>query len=71
MSAPDGACCRLKARPLPLDTFRENVIVLARDNTVLRPERLAGVRRVEVKARGVTLLASPDIADDPNLLAAD
>jgi thymidine phosphorylase len=62
---------RLKARSLPLDTFRENVAVLARDNPVLRPERLAGARRLEVKARGVTILASPMIADDPSLLAAD
>jgi thymidine phosphorylase len=61
----------LKARPLPFDTFRENVVMLARDNAVLRPERLAGAHRVEVKARGFTILASPIIADDPNLLAAD
>ena len=61
----------LKARLLPFDTFRENVVMLARDNAVLRPERLAGAHRVEVKARGVTILASPMIADDPHLLAAD
>ncbi len=62
---------RLKARPLPYDTFRENVAVLARDNVVLRPERLAGVRRLEVKARGLTLLASPMIADALAGLARD
>ncbi len=61
----------LRARPLPFDTFRENVAVLARDNVVLRPERLAGVRRLEVKARGVTILASPMIADEGAGLAAD
>ncbi|HXQ13779.1 MAG TPA: thymidine phosphorylase family protein [Caulobacteraceae bacterium] len=61
----------LKARPLPFDTFRENVVLLARDNVVLRPERLAGVRRVEVKARGVSLLASPMIAEAGANLAAD
>ncbi len=61
----------LKARPLPLDTFRENVVMLARDNAVLRPERLAGARRVEVKARGITILASPVITDDRALLGAD
>jgi thymidine phosphorylase len=54
---------RLAARLLPYDTFRENVAVLSRDNAVLRPERLAGVRRLEIKARGVTILASPMIAD--------
>jgi thymidine phosphorylase len=61
----------LKARPLPFDTFRENVVVLARDNAVLRPERLAGVRRVEVMARGVSILASPMIAEAGANLAAD
>ena len=62
---------RLRARLLPFDTFRENVVVLARDNVVLRPERLAGVRRLEVKARGVTILASPMIADAAAHLRAD
>ncbi|MFI4933580.1 MAG: thymidine phosphorylase family protein [Caulobacterales bacterium] len=71
MTNPGAGQGRLRAKPLPLDTFRENVVVLARDNTVLRPERLAGAHRVEVKARGVTLIASPVIADDPALLACD
>lgn len=61
----------LKARPLPYDTFRENVAMLTRDNVVLRPERLAGARRLEVKARGLTLLASPIIADAQAGLASD
>jgi thymidine phosphorylase len=61
----------LKARPLPFDTYRENVVVLARDNGVLRPERLAGAHRLEVKARGVTIIASPMISDDDSLIAAD
>lgn len=61
----------LKARPLALDSFRENVVVLSRQSEVLRPERLAGVRRVEVRARGVTLLATMLIADDPALVADD
>ncbi len=62
---------RLKARPLPYDTFRENVAMLVRDNAVLRPERLAGAHRLEIKARGVTLLASPMIADAGAALAPD
>jgi thymidine phosphorylase len=61
----------LKARALPFDTFRENVAVLARDNAVLRPERLAGVRRLEVRSRTVTLLAVPMIADAAAGLAPD
>ncbi|MBV9994558.1 MAG: thymidine phosphorylase family protein [Caulobacteraceae bacterium] len=61
----------LKARRLPFDTFRENVAVLSRRNAVLRPERLAGVRRLEVKARGVAILATPMIADEAAGLAPD
>jgi thymidine phosphorylase len=61
----------LKARPVALDSFRENVVVLSRDCAVLRPERLAGVRRVQLTAGGATLLASVLIADDPSLVAAD
>jgi thymidine phosphorylase len=60
-----GAVHRLVAKPLPLNTFRENVIVLARESTALRPERLAGLRKVEVSINGQTLLASPMICDDP------
>ena len=66
-----GQLLGLRARLLPFDTFRENVVVLARDNAVLRPGRLAGVRRLEVKARGITILASPMIADADAGLAAD
>jgi thymidine phosphorylase len=62
-SQRDGVA-RLRAKPLPLDTFRENVVLLARDCRAVRPERLAGVRRVEIRARGVSLLASPMICDE-------
>ena len=71
MTAPASPLGGLRARPLPFDTFRENVAALARDNAVLRPERLAGVRRIEVKARGVTILASPMIADSGAALQPD
>ncbi len=67
-SPPGGTGHRLVARPLPLDTFRENVIVLARDSTALRPARLAGVRKIEVRGGGRTLLASPMICDDPTVV---
>ena len=66
-AAPAGA---LKARFVGLDTFRENVVILARGSRVLRPERLRGSRRVEVRAGGVTLLASTIIGDD-HLVADD
>ena len=54
----------LKARALAFDTFRENVVVLARCSRILRPERLRGSRRVEVRAGGRVLLASTMIGDD-------
>jgi len=63
-----GPTHRLVARRLPLNTFRENIIVLARDGAALRPERLAGVRKVEVRAGGRSLLASPMICDDPAMV---
>jgi thymidine phosphorylase len=52
-----------------LDTFRENVILLPRDSTALRPERMVGQRKVEVSAGGETLLASLIICDDPAVVA--
>ncbi|MCF8505882.1 MAG: thymidine phosphorylase family protein [Caulobacter sp.] len=60
----------LKARPLGLDSFRENVVVMARCSQVLRPERLRGSRKVELRAGDRTLLASTMIGD-PDLLLPD
>ena len=60
----------LKARPLGLDSFRENIVVLARSSQILRPERLRGSRKVELRAGGRTLLASTMIGDD-SLVAPD
>jgi thymidine phosphorylase len=68
--SPPAATGVLKARPLALDTFRENVVVLSRHSQVLRPERLRGARKVELRAGGRTLLASTMIGDE-GLLAAD
>lgn len=59
---------RLMARPVSLDTFRENVVLLARDSLALRPERLAGLRRVELRLDGRSILAAPIICDDPGLV---
>ncbi len=58
----------LRARAVALDTFRENVVLLPRNSPALRPERLAGQRRVEVSAGGVSLLATPVICDDLSLV---
>ncbi|RAK62351.1 thymidine phosphorylase family protein [Phenylobacterium kunshanense] len=65
---PTIAPATLVARPLALDTFRENVVLLARNNPVVRPERLAGVRKVEVVAGSLRLLAVPMICDDPSVV---
>lgn len=50
---PTASGC-LVARLLPLDTFRENVVVLSRRCAAIRPERLLGLRKVEVRAAGHT-----------------
>ncbi|MGA0604053.1 thymidine phosphorylase family protein [Caulobacter sp. KR2-114] len=69
-SAPlgGGVDRTLAAKPLQLDTFRENVILLSRDCLALRPERLRGVRKVEVRGRGGVMLAVPMLCDDPALV---
>jgi len=58
-------------KPLALDVFRENVIVISRDCRHLRPERLAGSRLVEVRANGRTLIATIMIGDDSAMIGPD
>ncbi len=65
---PAGSAPPLRARPLGLNTFQENVVLLPRNSPALRPERLAGQRKLEVRARCVTILASPMICDDESLV---
>ncbi len=61
----------LKVKALPIDTLRENVLVLSRDCTALRPERLSGSRKVEVRAGGRVLFANIVIADAADLVGPD
>jgi len=61
----------LRAKPLAFDTFRENVVLLPRNSPAVRPERLAGLRKVEIRAGGVSLLAVPMICDDPRVVGRD
>lgn len=68
---PSTAPVTLAAKPLQLNTFRENVVLLARNNPAVRPERLAGLRKVEVVAGGVRLLAVPMICDDAALVGSN
>jgi thymidine phosphorylase len=66
-----GPAARLIVKPVALHTFRENVVILARNGKAFRPERLAGLRTVEIRAAGRSLLASPMICDDPGLVDVD
>lgn len=62
---------QLKIKPIAINTFRENVLVLSRDCHALRPERLKGSRKLEVSVGGRRLLASVVIAEDPLLVGAE
>lgn len=61
----------LKIKPIAINTYRENVLILSRDCHALRPERLKGSRKVEITAAGVRLLASVVISEDPLLVGPD
>lgn len=63
---------QLKIRPINLDTMGENVVILSRDCHALRPERLAGFRKIEVRVNGAQIVASVLISDGlENLGAGD
>jgi thymidine phosphorylase len=62
------AVVMLKVKPLQIDTLRENVLVLSRDCIALRPQRISGSRKVEVRAGGRTLFANIVIADSDELV---
>jgi thymidine phosphorylase len=64
----DASPGMLSVRPIALDTFRENVILLARDCAVLRPGRLAGARKVAVRYGDRTLLATPIVCDEASMV---
>jgi thymidine phosphorylase len=61
----------LKVKRLPLNTFRENVIVLGRNCSALHPERFAGSRKLTVRSARTSIIASLDIAEEGDLLAND
>lgn len=68
---PHKAAACLKVRRLPLNTLRENVIVLSSTCRALKPERFAGIRKLQVSHDGARLIASLDIAESGTLLADD
>jgi thymidine phosphorylase len=62
---------QLTIRPINLDTMGENVVILSRDCHALRPERLAGFRKIEVRVNGAQIVASVLISDGLEELGAD
>jgi len=54
----------LKIRRINLDTGRENVVVISRRSTALRPEVFRGFSRVELRSNAKVLLATLILTDD-------
>jgi len=61
---------QLKIRRVALDTGRENVAVISRRSTALRPEVFRGFSRVELRCNGHAMLATLLLTDD-GLVAPD
>ena len=55
---------QLKIRRVNLDTGRENVVVISRRSTALRPEVFSGFSRVELRCNSKVLLATLLLTDD-------
>ncbi|OAE99928.1 hypothetical protein AYJ54_32100 [Bradyrhizobium centrolobii] len=49
---------QLKSRRINLDTGRENVVVISRRSTALRPDLFRGFSRVELRSDSKTQLAT-------------
>jgi thymidine phosphorylase len=62
---------QLKTRRINLDTGRENVVVISRRSTALRPEVFSGFSRVELRRNGKVLLATLLLTDDDGLVGPD
>jgi thymidine phosphorylase len=62
---------QLKSRRVNLDTGRENVAVISRRSTALRPEVFRGFSRVEVRSNSKVLLATLLLTDDDDLVGPD
>ena len=61
---------RLKIRRINLDTGRENVVVISRRSTALRPEVFRGFSRVELNSDSHSMLATLLLTDD-GMVATD
>jgi thymidine phosphorylase len=53
----------LRIRPIKLDTMGENLAILSRNCIALRPERLAGFRKIDVNVNGAHIVANALISD--------
>jgi thymidine phosphorylase len=62
---------RLKIRRISLDTGRENVVVISRHSSALRPDLFRGFSRVELRCGSKALLATLMITDDDALVGSD
>jgi thymidine phosphorylase len=61
----------LNVRRVNLDTGRENVVVISRHSSALRPDIFRGFSRVELRRGSKILLATLLITDDDALVGAD
>jgi thymidine phosphorylase len=64
MTAANSSRPQLKIRRVNLDTGRENVVVISRRSTALRPEVFRGFSRVELRCNSKVLLATLILTDD-------
>src|SRR6185312_15165172 len=62
---------QLKVRRISLDTGRENVAVISRHSSALRPDVFRGFSRVELRTGSKVLLATLLITDDDALVGPD
>ena len=60
---------QLRTRRINLDTGRENVVVISRRSTALRPEVFRGFSRVELRSGAKVILATLLLTDDDNLVS--
>src|SRR5690242_18062555 len=62
---------QLKIRRISLDTGRENVVVISRHSSALRPDVFRGFSRVELRCNSRVLLATLLITDEDTLVGPD
>ena len=70
MTLGDDRPAELKIRRVPLDTGRENVIVISRRSKALRPEIFRGFSRVELRRDTKALLATNPLPTETEILQA-